>query len=152
MNGCNISVAKSRVEDCLELNFKYTNYQTLAHLSCSSYVCWTSGHTTRAQRFSSVRASISPSTVIRNESFCACMQTITFAFFFFCTHSLLPPTHTNVSWPPTKQRLSPCFSLLTTSWNGSFQTWRGHIRPLLDSILETELPRSLSPRLGQIVC
>ena len=33
LNRCNVSFAKSRVEDCLELNFKYVDYQTLAHLS-----------------------------------------------------------------------------------------------------------------------
>ena len=58
LNRCSVSFAKSRVEDCLELNFKY--YQTLAHLSYSSYVCWTSAHATRV-RFVSVRASISSS-------------------------------------------------------------------------------------------
>ena len=39
------------VEDYLELNFKYVGYQTLAHLSCNSYVCWTSKHATGVQRF-----------------------------------------------------------------------------------------------------
>ena len=41
---CNINIlfVKSQIEDCLELNFKYVDYQTLAHLSYSSYVCWTS--------------------------------------------------------------------------------------------------------------
>ena len=47
LNRCNISFAKSRVEDCLELNFKDAGYQTLAHLSYSSCVCLTSVHATR---------------------------------------------------------------------------------------------------------
>ena len=64
LNRCNIPFAKSLVEDCLELNFKYVDYQTLAHLSCNSYVCWTSEHATRVQRFLSVQASISPSSSI----------------------------------------------------------------------------------------
>ena len=42
LNGCNILFAESQVEDCLELNFKYVDYQALAHLSYSSCVCWTS--------------------------------------------------------------------------------------------------------------
>ena len=33
------SLAKSWVEDCLELNFRYVDYQTLAHLSYGSCVC-----------------------------------------------------------------------------------------------------------------
>ena len=61
MNRCNISFAISRVEDCLELNFKYIDYQTLAHLSYSSCVCLTSVHAARAQRFLSVRVLISDS-------------------------------------------------------------------------------------------
>ena len=32
LNRCNLSLAKSWVEDCLELTFKYVDYQTLAHL------------------------------------------------------------------------------------------------------------------------
>ena len=28
LNGCNISFAESRVEDCLESNFRYVDYQT----------------------------------------------------------------------------------------------------------------------------
>ena len=51
-----ISFAESRVEDCLQLNF---NYQALAYPSYSFCVCWTSAHATKAQHFSSVRASIS---------------------------------------------------------------------------------------------
>ena len=40
---CNISFAESWVEDCLELNFKYVDYQTLlVHVSNSSYACLTS--------------------------------------------------------------------------------------------------------------
>ena len=39
-NGYYILVAKSRVDDCFEL--KYVDYQTLAHLSYSSYMCWIS--------------------------------------------------------------------------------------------------------------
>ena len=62
MNRCNISFAISRVEDCLELNFKYVDYQTLAHLSYSSCVCLTSVRAARAQRFLSVRVLISDST------------------------------------------------------------------------------------------
>ena len=51
----NISSAISRVEDCLELNFKYAHHQTLAHLPYSSCVCLKSVRATRAQRFLSVR-------------------------------------------------------------------------------------------------
>ena len=40
MNGCNVLLSEYRVEDCLELNFRYVDYQPLAHLSYSSYVCW----------------------------------------------------------------------------------------------------------------
>ena len=61
MNRCNISFAISRVEDCLELNFKYVDYQTLAHLSYSSCACLTSVRPIRAQRFLSVRVLISDS-------------------------------------------------------------------------------------------
>ena len=61
MNRCNISFAISRVEDCLELNFKYIDYQTLAHLSYSSCVCLTSVRAARAQHFLSVRVLISDS-------------------------------------------------------------------------------------------
>ena len=31
------------MEDCLELNFKYVDYQSLAHPSYSSCVCWIAG-------------------------------------------------------------------------------------------------------------
>ena len=58
MNSCNISFAISRIEDCLELNFKYADYQALGHLSYSSCVCLTSVHAARAQRFISVRVLI----------------------------------------------------------------------------------------------
>ena len=34
-----MSFAESQVEDCSELNFRYVDYQTLAHLSYSSYIC-----------------------------------------------------------------------------------------------------------------
>ena len=61
MNSFNISFAISWVEDCLELNFKYVDYQTLAHLSYSSCICWTSVHATRTQHFLSVRVLISAS-------------------------------------------------------------------------------------------
>ena len=61
LNRCNILFAKSQVEDCLELNLKHVDYQTLAHLSYSSCVCWTSVHATRAQCFLSVGVSISGS-------------------------------------------------------------------------------------------
>ena len=63
LNRCNISFAISRVEDCLELNFKYVDYQSLAHLSYSSCVCLTFVRAARAQRFLSVRVLISDSTV-----------------------------------------------------------------------------------------
>ena len=53
---------EARVEDCLELNFKYVDYQSLAYLSYSSCVCWISVRATRVQRFLSVRESISAST------------------------------------------------------------------------------------------
>ena len=61
MNGSNVSFAVSQIEDCLELNFRYVDYQTLAHLSCSSCVYWISARATRVQRFLSVRESISAS-------------------------------------------------------------------------------------------
>ena len=61
LNRCNSSFAISRVEDYLELNFKYVDYQTLAHLSYSSCVCLTSVHATRVQRFLSVRVLINAS-------------------------------------------------------------------------------------------
>ena len=63
LNRCNISFAISQVEDCLELNFKYIDYQTLAHLSYSSCVCLTSVHTARAQHFLSVWVLICASTM-----------------------------------------------------------------------------------------
>ena len=56
-----MSFAISRVEDCLELNFKYADYQTLAHLSYSFCVYLTSVHVSRAQHFLSVRVLISVS-------------------------------------------------------------------------------------------
>ena len=62
LNGCNVSFAVSQIEDCLELNFRYVDYQTLAHLSCNSCVYWISVRATRAQHFFSVRESISAST------------------------------------------------------------------------------------------
>ena len=61
MNTCTISLAITRVEDCLELNFKYADYQALAHLSYSSCVRLTSVRATRAQRFISVRVLINAS-------------------------------------------------------------------------------------------
>ena len=64
MNRYNISFAISWVEDCLELNFEYVDYQTLAHLSYSSCVCLTSVRAARAQRFLSVRVLISDSRYI----------------------------------------------------------------------------------------
>ena len=36
MNKCNALFAESRVEYCLELNFRYVDYQTLMHLSYSA--------------------------------------------------------------------------------------------------------------------
>ena len=43
LNGCNVSIAESQVEDCLEMKiFRYVDYQTLAYLSYSSCVCWIS--------------------------------------------------------------------------------------------------------------
>ena len=62
LNGYNSSFAKSWVyiEDCLQLNFKYVDYQTLAY---SSYVCWISVCATTAQPFLSVRVSISVSSM-----------------------------------------------------------------------------------------
>ena len=47
LNGCNVSFAESRVEDYLELKFKYVDYQTLAQhptlqLLCLLSWCWTS--------------------------------------------------------------------------------------------------------------
>ena len=63
MNRRNILFAISRVEDCLELNFKYADYQTLGHLSYSSCVCLTSVRAARAQCFLSVQVLINVSTV-----------------------------------------------------------------------------------------
>ena len=62
LNGCNSSFAKSWVyiEDCLQLNFKYVDYQTLAY---SSYMCWISVCATTAQPFLNVRVSISVSSM-----------------------------------------------------------------------------------------
>ena len=48
---CYISFAKSWIEDCWELNFKYVNYQTLAYLSYISCVCWTSVHAKKCSIF-----------------------------------------------------------------------------------------------------
>ena len=73
MNRCNISLAISRVEHCLELNFKYVDYQTLACLSYSSCVCLTSVHATRVQCFLCVRVLISASSTFklgRNDQKC----------------------------------------------------------------------------------
>ena len=67
-SGCNVSFAE--VEDCLELNFRYVDYQTLAHLSYSSYVCWISVCAARAKRFLSVRVSINASKPDQNETHC----------------------------------------------------------------------------------
>ena len=39
LNGCNVSFAESRVEDCLELNFKHVDYQTLAQFLCLLDLC-----------------------------------------------------------------------------------------------------------------
>ena len=61
MNGCNVLFAESRVEDCLELNFRYVDYQPLAHLSYSSYVRWRSVHETRVKCYSRVQVSINVS-------------------------------------------------------------------------------------------
>ena len=35
LNGSNVLFTESRVKDCLELNFRYVDYQPLAHLSYS---------------------------------------------------------------------------------------------------------------------
>ena len=75
MNGCNVLFAVSQIEDCLELNFRYVDYQTLAHLSCSSCVHWISACATRAQRFLSVRESISASTYTKREQKCGHITT-----------------------------------------------------------------------------
>ena len=48
--------AESWVEDCLELNFRYVDYQPLALLSYSSYVCWRSVR--RVEHYLRVRVSI----------------------------------------------------------------------------------------------
>ena len=69
LNRCNILFAISRVEDCLELNFKYADYQTLDHLFYSSCVCLTSVCSTRAQRFLSVRVLINASTATAANNF-----------------------------------------------------------------------------------
>ena len=62
MNRCSISFAKSRVEDCLELNFKYVDYQTLAHAPILQFLCLGDlcAHN-KSATFLSVRASISSS-------------------------------------------------------------------------------------------
>ena len=44
LNSCKSLFVESQTEDCLELNFKYIDYETLAYLYHSSYVCWTSAH------------------------------------------------------------------------------------------------------------
>ena len=55
LNKCNVLFAESLVEDCLELNFRYVDYQPLlAHRSYSSYVCWRSVRATGAKHFLSV--------------------------------------------------------------------------------------------------
>ena len=46
----------------MELNFRYIDYQTLAHLSYRSCVYWVSVYAIRVQRFSSVQVLISDST------------------------------------------------------------------------------------------
>ena len=61
LNRYNILFAISWIEDCMELHFKYVEYQTLAHLSYSSCVSLTSRCAARAQRFLSVRVLISDS-------------------------------------------------------------------------------------------
>ena len=62
LNECNVLFAESLVEDCLELNFRYVDYQPLlAHLSYISYVCWRSVHATRVKHFLSVQVSINTS-------------------------------------------------------------------------------------------
>ena len=63
MNRCNILFAISRVEECLELNFKYVDYQTLVQLSYSSCSCLTSVRPTRTQCFFSVGVLINASIV-----------------------------------------------------------------------------------------
>ena len=46
--------AESWVEHCLELNFRYVDYQALVQLSYSSCICWRSVRATRAKRYLSV--------------------------------------------------------------------------------------------------
>ena len=42
INGCNVLFAQSRVEDCLELNFRYVDYQPLAVVQFTSQITSTS--------------------------------------------------------------------------------------------------------------
>ena len=70
LNGCNLSFAESRVEECLKLNFRYVDYQTLVQLSYSSYVCWISVCATRAKCFLSVRVPSNASKPDQNEIHC----------------------------------------------------------------------------------
>ena len=76
MNESNISFAKSQVEDCLELNFKYADYQTLAYLFYSSSVCSVSASATRAQ---CVQVSISASMSMVHAVMVIFLCTIAFA-------------------------------------------------------------------------
>ena len=39
LNGCNALFAESWVEECLELNFKHVDYQTLAQFLCLLDLC-----------------------------------------------------------------------------------------------------------------
>ena len=61
LNGCNVLLAESWVEDCLELNFSYLDYQPLVHLSYSFYVCWRFVRVTRVKHYLRVRVSINAS-------------------------------------------------------------------------------------------
>ena len=63
--------SESWVEDCLEVNFRYVDYQPLAHLSYSSYVCCRSVRVTRAKRYLSVRVSINVSIPKRLQISCS---------------------------------------------------------------------------------
>ena len=58
IGACNILFAQFQVEDCLEMNVKYLDYQLLMYLSYSYYVCWRSVRATRVKCYLSVQVSV----------------------------------------------------------------------------------------------
>ena len=57
LNSCKSLFAESQTEDCLELNFKNIDYETLAYRYHSSYVCWTSARANTVHCLLSVQVS-----------------------------------------------------------------------------------------------